>query len=32
LGKPESAIEEAVFVLFGKPAYQVYAAALGGIH
>jgi O-acetyl-ADP-ribose deacetylase (regulator of RNase III) len=32
LNRPESAVEEAVFVLFGKPAYQVYAAALGGIH
>ena len=28
LNRPESAVEEAVFVLFGKPAYQVYAEAL----
>jgi O-acetyl-ADP-ribose deacetylase (regulator of RNase III) len=29
LDQPDCAIEEAIFVLFGKPAYEVYAAALG---
>jgi O-acetyl-ADP-ribose deacetylase (regulator of RNase III) len=29
LGRPETAIEEAIFVLFGKPAYEVYAAGSG---
>jgi O-acetyl-ADP-ribose deacetylase (regulator of RNase III) len=32
LGQPKTTVEEAIFVLFGKPAYQVYAAALGGLH
>src|ERR1035438_5690974 len=28
LDRPDCAIEEAIFVLFGKPAYEVYAAGL----
>jgi O-acetyl-ADP-ribose deacetylase (regulator of RNase III) len=28
LDRPESVVEEAIFVLYGKPAYEVYAAAL----
>jgi len=28
LDRPDCVIEEAIFVLFGKPAYEVYAAAL----
>jgi O-acetyl-ADP-ribose deacetylase (regulator of RNase III) len=31
LEKPDSAIEEAIFVLFGKQAYETYAAALAAI-
>ena len=31
LEKPDGAIEEAIFVLFGKQAYEIYAAALAAV-